>query len=152
MIISDFFHFMDQWHRAARNGPCEPDSQGLVEFTTPGEVACAARLLPSGEIELFASPGYAGADLIRAVMEEDEWQDDMDFGAPSPWMDWHADGFEWSLGIRVTDGLVVLTRVGAAPTSEQQWDEGLGRFDAAYAQWDAKLLAEPDMSVGGSRP
>ena len=141
MTIGDFLHFMEQWHLRVHRCPCPPAPQGLVRFTTPRGIHCAARMTDSGEVELVASPGHADEGLVAAMadMAGDEWQEEMRLGLLTTLADWYSHGCDWSLAVRMSDGLVVLTCVGAPVCSEQEWDENLERFESNYLNWEDLL-------------
>jgi hypothetical protein len=138
MTISEFLHFVEQWHVRVHGRPCPPASQGLVRFTTPRGIHCAARMVEGGDVELVGSPGHADESLLAAMADEagDELHEEMRLGLLTPLADWYSRGREWSLAIRMSDGLAVLTCLAMPPSSEDEWGEGLESFESNYLNWE----------------
>src|SRR4051812_7057969 len=118
MLISDFFHTLDQWLCSIDQLPATPDSASVVQFELPSGYVFATEMLFDGRVELFASPGYAHADMIQTIMEDEEEEGEVpERNALLTVLAWHDNEANWQLEMRPADGLMVLTHDSAAPES-----------------------------------
>lgn len=145
--MADLHHQLDQYLSDAGLGFARCDRLGHLLFDTAQGLSMAACHEAQGRIRLFACPGHVAASALLGLPPQPGMDGDalaqLVLDTVLRWSDAEADA-EWALSVDRVQGLVTLSLLlRDVPRQRTHWAQELQRFEAEFAQWQARLQGTP---------